>query len=240
MCPSLCLNIGKHPWNEATIVILNKLQKPNYSLPKAYRPISLLECTGKALEKIVANRINTDILKHDILPHTQFGSRPYHNTIDTVTTLVHHIQVTRAANCAGALLLFNISSFFNNLNLEQTAQLFHDKGFSIGICQWVLQFMSNHKAVLKIGDYMSERFNITHGTPQGSPLSPILSAIYTANLLNMTKKWSYSDLTMYIDDGVIYATSQTVNAAAIKSMKPIPQGSRVALPERSRCRPSQD
>jgi len=71
---NLCLETSKHPWNEATIVVLNKPQKPDYSVAKAYRPISLLECTGKVLEKIVANRINADILNHDILPPTQFGS----------------------------------------------------------------------------------------------------------------------------------------------------------------------
>jgi hypothetical protein len=204
---NLCLTTGTHPWNAATIVVLNKPQKPDYSQPKAYRPISLLECTGKALEKVVANRINADILKYDILPPTQFGSRPHHNAIDAVATLVHHIQAMRAANCAGALLLFDISSFFDNLNPDRMAQLFHDKGFPLGICQWVLQFMRNCKAVLKIGDYMLETFNITHGTPQGSPLSPILSAIYTANLLNASKQWEHSDLTMYIDDGMIYAVA---------------------------------
>jgi hypothetical protein len=57
-----------------TIVILNKPQKPDYSIAKAYQPISLLECMGKVLEKIVANRINADILNHDILLSTQFGS----------------------------------------------------------------------------------------------------------------------------------------------------------------------
>ena len=33
---NLCLEIGKHPWNEATIVVLNKPQKPDYSVTKAY------------------------------------------------------------------------------------------------------------------------------------------------------------------------------------------------------------
>jgi hypothetical protein len=52
---NICLELGVHPWNTATIVVLNKPQKPDYSLPKAYRLISLLECTGKVLEKIVTN-----------------------------------------------------------------------------------------------------------------------------------------------------------------------------------------
>jgi hypothetical protein len=40
----------------------------------------------------------------------------------------------KAVNCAGALLLFNILGFFDNLNPERMVQLFHDKGFPLGIC----------------------------------------------------------------------------------------------------------
>jgi hypothetical protein len=116
----------------------------------------------------------------------------------------------------GALLLFNISGVFDNLNPEWTAQIFHNKGFPLGICHWVLSFMTNHHAVLKIGDFSSDPFAITHSTPPGSPLSPILSALYTANLLESTTQWTHSDLTMYVDDGAIYTTSCTMNATANK------------------------
>jgi hypothetical protein len=75
-------------------VILNKPNKPDHSLAKAYRPISLLECITKLLEKIVAKRVNTDIISADLLPMSQFGSQPQHNGIDAVATLVHKIQAT--------------------------------------------------------------------------------------------------------------------------------------------------
>jgi hypothetical protein len=38
------------------------------------------------------------------------------------------------------------------------------------------------------------------GTPQGSPVSPVLSAIYTAYLLMLPDKWNNSSLAMYVDD----------------------------------------
>ena len=54
-------------------------------------------------------------------------------------------------------------------------------------------------------------------TPQGSPLSPILSVLYTANLLELrleeTSKWSLRDLMMYVDDSAIYVTSATTKGA---------------------------
>ena len=99
-----CLTVGIHPWRHVTVVAINKPFKPDYSKPKAYRPISLMECTGKLLEKIVAKRINNDIQAHDLLPMTQFGSRPHHSAIDAATILIHHIQATRAAKRAGAVV----------------------------------------------------------------------------------------------------------------------------------------
>jgi hypothetical protein len=33
---NLCLETSKHPWNEATVVVLNKPQKLDYSVAKAY------------------------------------------------------------------------------------------------------------------------------------------------------------------------------------------------------------
>ena len=119
-----CLTVGIHPWKQVTVVMINKPFKPDYSKPKAYRPISLMECAGKLLEKIIAKRINDNIQAHDLLPMTQFGSRPHHSAIDTAGASVHRIQATRAVKRAGTLLLFDISGFFNNVNPTHTVQIF--------------------------------------------------------------------------------------------------------------------
>jgi hypothetical protein len=57
---SLFINKGYHPkvWKQATGFILKKSGKPNYSLPKAYRVISLLNCLGKVSERILAKRLS--------------------------------------------------------------------------------------------------------------------------------------------------------------------------------------
>ncbi|KZT33613.1 hypothetical protein SISSUDRAFT_960967, partial [Sistotremastrum suecicum HHB10207 ss-3] len=54
-----CGNVGYHPkiWREAVAVALQKPLKPDYSMPRAYRLIQLLDCLGKTLEKIQARRI---------------------------------------------------------------------------------------------------------------------------------------------------------------------------------------
>jgi hypothetical protein len=60
---------GYHPtyWQQATTVIVPKPGKPNYSIPKAYRPVALLNCVGKILEKLIANRLAYMAEKHNLL-----------------------------------------------------------------------------------------------------------------------------------------------------------------------------
>ena len=35
------------PWQEFTIIVLRKLDKPNYEVPKAYRPVALISTMAK-------------------------------------------------------------------------------------------------------------------------------------------------------------------------------------------------
>ncbi len=55
---NLSLDAGTHPWHHATVIVLNKPNKPDYSNLKAYRPISLLKCIGKVFEKIITKCFN--------------------------------------------------------------------------------------------------------------------------------------------------------------------------------------
>jgi Reverse transcriptase (RNA-dependent DNA polymerase) len=70
------LHLGVHPWTEAKVVIIPKPGKSDYSTPKSYRPISLLECIGKVLEKIIAQRLSWDIDHFNLLGPSQFVSLP--------------------------------------------------------------------------------------------------------------------------------------------------------------------
>jgi len=81
--------------------------------------------------------------------------------------------------------------FFNKVNLEHTTQIFCLKGFPLYVCNWIHSFLIGRTASLKIGNHLVDPCNITNGTPQGSPLSPILLALYIALLLNLTTHWMY-------------------------------------------------
>src|SRR5205085_1392020 len=83
------LRYGYHPkaWPEATIVVIKKTGKPNYWIPKAYRPISLLNCLGKIAEKIMATRLAFMAEKHHLLHKLQIGGCPKRSAVDAAMYL---------------------------------------------------------------------------------------------------------------------------------------------------------
>ena len=203
------LRLGHHPWSDALVVVIPKPSKPDYSLPKAYRPISLLECCGKLLEKIVAKRILSDMHSYDILPPTQFGSRDYHCAVDAALCLVHNAQSAVRAGLVASVILFDIQGFFDNINIRRTAHIFQNLGFPPSLCSWVESFLSHRNVGLSFNGMKSDPIHLNHGTPQGSPLSPILSAIYTSPLLKfINRTWSRRGLNMYVDDGAIFSNAK--------------------------------
>ena len=73
------------PWREFTTVVLRKPDKPNYELPKAYRPIALISTMAKVLTALVAESLSNIIETHRLLPKTHFGGRPGRTTSQCVT-----------------------------------------------------------------------------------------------------------------------------------------------------------
>ena len=63
----------------------------DYSLAKNFCPVSLLECMGKIIEKLMACLFYSEIIRHDLLPTNQFGGRMASSILDTGLSLMHDI-----------------------------------------------------------------------------------------------------------------------------------------------------
>jgi hypothetical protein len=89
-----CTTIGYHPkiWHTTITIALAKPGKPDYSDPRAYWLIQLLECIGKVLEKIMADKLTFVLNKYTIAPCTQFGACNGSSTNNAALTLTHDIQ----------------------------------------------------------------------------------------------------------------------------------------------------
>jgi len=89
-----CLKTGHFPaqWKVAKISPITKPGKKYSYDPSKYRPISLINITGKVLEKLLINRIMHHMHKTNFLNYNQFGFLPQKSTVDSAMTVKQFIE----------------------------------------------------------------------------------------------------------------------------------------------------
>ena len=107
------------------------------------------------------------------------------------------MATSRASSCL---------TFFDNLHVDRLVHVFSLLGFALSLCDWVRSFLTDRRITLSFNGEPLPEVVLNHGTPQGSPLSPILSAIYILPLLRITEAWCFRSLSTYVDDRAIVAT----------------------------------
>ncbi|CAF3767452.1 unnamed protein product [Rotaria magnacalcarata] len=92
-----------------------KPNKDKQHLP-SYRPISLLSCLGKLLEKIIKQRLMLGLERRNILPEHQAGFRPRKSTIHNIVRLERYAQnQLRRARPRRYYILFDIKAAFDSV-----------------------------------------------------------------------------------------------------------------------------
>ena len=112
------MDITPHCWREGIGVILKKPGKPDYSKPKAYRMITLLNCLGKVSEKIIATRLSYLGETTGLLHPEQMGGRKKRSAIDAVMALTHDIQTVNNKGNILTCLLLDVKGAFNHVSLN--------------------------------------------------------------------------------------------------------------------------
>jgi hypothetical protein len=129
--------LGYQPkvWREARGVILPKANKGDYSLPKAYRPISLLNCLGKTLEKIFATRLGYLASTTSLLQDSQLGGRRQRSAIDAVLLLLNNIQSKNSRKKArqriATTLFLDVKGAFDHVSKNQLLSICKEPGLPI-------------------------------------------------------------------------------------------------------------
>ena len=111
------------PWRESTTVILCKLGKPDYSIPKAYRPIALLNTTAKLLLVIVADHALFILETHNLLPATHFRGCPRRTMEDSLHLLESMVRHAWRQGKIVSTLFLDIEGAFPN---DVTDHLLHN------------------------------------------------------------------------------------------------------------------
>ncbi len=115
-------SIGYYPshFKESIIIILRKEGgNKDFTSPKNYRPISLLNTVEKIIEAVLAARISYMATTHNFLPKTHFEGR--HRSC--LGTAMHHLLETIYAawneNQIASLLIMDVSAAYPNTSHQR-------------------------------------------------------------------------------------------------------------------------
>ena len=196
------------PWKHFTTVVLRKPGKTRYDIPKAYRPIALLNTMGKVLTAIIAEQLTYYTEKYALLPPLHFGGRPAHTTNDAVHYLVYKIKdAWRKKQVASVLFLDIEGAFPNAVNEKLIANLTRRK-VPTTIVKFVDNMLKGRSTRLKFDDHISDYIKIDNGIGQGDPLSMVLYQYYNADLLDVPTSPS-EFAAAYVDDAILVATAKS-------------------------------
>lgn len=96
----------------ARLVLLRKGDKPT-ELPSSYRPLCLLSCMGKLLEKLLDNRLKKFLDDSGGLDQKQYGFHKSHFTTNAMHKLRETVELNGPSKKIGILTL-DIQNAFNS------------------------------------------------------------------------------------------------------------------------------
>jgi Reverse transcriptase (RNA-dependent DNA polymerase) len=189
------------------MVVLRKPGKPRYDIPKAYRPIALLNTMWKVLMAIMASYITFIMEKHQLLPTNHFGGRPGQTTADALHILMHKIKDAWQSGKVVAVLFLDIEGAFPNMAPSRLLCNLRKWGIPPKYVDFVRDMLSNRCTALKFNGYTLEPIEIDNRIGQGDPLSMVMYQFYNADLLDISRDKSKGAIA-YIDDTLLIATAE--------------------------------
>ena len=93
--------------------------KPRYNIPKAYRPVALVNTMAKLLSSIVAEDIVYLAEKHALLPANHFRGRPGCTMTDSLHLLVNTVKAAWRHKQVASVLFLDVEGAFPNAVTER-------------------------------------------------------------------------------------------------------------------------
>ena len=197
---SLALQTLPPTWRIAQVVAVPK-PGGDGSTPKAYRPISLISCLSKLLERIVTSRVSYFLEHQGRLSAHQFGFRRTRSTELALWRFVEAATEALKVRRKVVMVSLDIQSAYDRVWHAGLLVKLADAAVPPALLGWIWSFLIGRTAILRVGSASLSR-SLAMGVPQGSPLSPLLFLVYIDDLLRAIHPLAQAQA--FADDVIIW------------------------------------
>ena len=197
-------------WKAAIIIPIPKPNKAHSEI-NGYRPISLISCMSKVMEKIIATRLMWFISKNMLLSPNQVAFKKYQGTTDVLLTFDNYVCNSISAKNHITVLSLDFEKAFDRIGAHVVLRQL--KSWNVGkrIFNYVKNFLFNRKIRVLVNNFTSKTQSLNNGIPQGSPLSVVLFIIAFDETSKIISKYNKVEHSIYADDIIIYSKLSNLN-----------------------------
>lgn len=171
----------------------SKLEQGNY------RPVSILCCISKIIEKVVFEQVDSYLTTHNLLYEFQSGFRKSYSTDTCLLYLTDFIKKEIDEGNYCGMILLDLQKAFDTVNHDILLNKLMAMGFNKASIQWIQSYLGGRDQVVDVSGTLSKPLSLSCGVPQGSILGPLFFLLY----INDMKAACDCNLLLYADDSAL-------------------------------------
>lgn len=180
----LCLLFNKslqskvYPWEWKLAFVIPLFKSGDKSLPSNYRPVSLLSCVSKILEKIVYKHIFNHLYFNMLLYKFQSGFIPGCSTNHQLVEIYHTIITALDSKLLTSITFADVSRAFDRVWIKGLLLKLERYGIKGDLLQWLESYLTGRSQRVVLKESLSCLGELKAGVPQGSVLGPLLFLVF--------------------------------------------------------------
>lgn len=210
-----CLRVGVFPncWKHAHVTpIYKKGDRDNCT---NYRPVSLLSCVGKLLERCIHTHLYEFFTGNNILSSAQSGFIRGDSTIFQLLSIYNNYIVNYDRNITTQAVYFDLSKAFDRVWHRGLLLKLEANGIRGPLLRFIENYLSGRTQSVVVKGVTSDAKLVPAGVPQGSVLGPLFFLIYINDIvLNIE-----STIKLFADDTSVSSSvgDSDLRSAALNS-----------------------